>query len=73
MLNEAERQLIRLRWVPTWVPQPSPIEKLWRWCRQVLLHHHRRADDHDGLKAVVGNSPERFLHDSDELFRYTGR
>lgn len=32
-------------WLPTYAPWLNPIEKLWRWLRQDVLHLHRLADD----------------------------
>jgi len=70
--DEAARLRIRLLWLPTYAPWENPIEKLWRWLKQTVLHHHRLADAWDGLKAAIGSFLDRFAHGSDDLLRYVG-
>jgi len=72
VLAEAARLRIRILWLPTYAPWLNPIEKLWRWCKQERLHHHRLADRWDDLKAAVAAFLDRFAHGSDALLRYTG-
>jgi hypothetical protein len=72
VLAEAKRRRIRLLWLPTYAPWTNPVEKLWRWLRQEVVHHHRHADDWAGLTARVGAFLDRFAHGSDDLLRYVG-
>lgn len=72
VVQEARRQRIVLLWLPTYAPWLNPIEKLWRWCKQTLLHHHARADDWSGLVAAVGTFFDRFTRPAPDLIRYVG-
>lgn len=63
---------IGLLWLPTYAPWENPIEKLWRWLKQEVLHHHRFADDWTGLKAAVTTFLDRFATGSPDLLRYVG-
>lgn len=72
VLAQAAAVNIDLRWLPTYAPWTNPIEKLWRWLKAELLHHHRFADDWDGLKAAIATFLARFAAGSSELLRYVG-
>lgn len=63
---------IQLIPLPTYAPWLNPIEKLWRWLRQRVLHLHRLADDWDGLKQRVLDFMAQFAHGSQPLLHYTG-
>lgn len=63
---------ITLAWLPTYAPELNPIEKLWRWLKQEVLHHHPFADDWTGLKAAVTAFLARFATGSPDLLRYVG-
>ena len=63
---------IELLWLPTYAPWTNPIEKVWRWLKQDLLHHHRLAARWTELKQQVRAWLDRFSHGSDELLRYVG-
>ena len=43
VLARAAELDIEVPWLPTYAPWLNPIEKLWRWLTQDLLHHHRLA------------------------------
>jgi hypothetical protein len=58
--------------LPTYASWTNPIEKLWRWLRQEVLHLHPFADDWPGLKQRVGQFLDQFAHGSTELLRYVG-
>ncbi len=58
--------------LPTYAPWLNPIEKLWRWVRQRVLHQHRLSDRWDALKARVAAFLDQFRHGSRELLRYVG-
>lgn len=51
---------------------PNPIEKLWRWLRQDVVHHHRRADAWEELKAAVKAFLDGFADGSTALLTYVG-
>jgi hypothetical protein len=63
---------IQLVSLPTYAPWTNPIEKLWRWLRQDVLHLHRCADRWDVLKQQVAEFLDRFKDGSHELLRYVG-
>ena len=44
---------IEILQLPTYAPWTNPIEKLWRWVRQSVLHLHRLSDDWETLKNKV--------------------
>ena len=72
VVAEAERLRIELRWLPTYAPWLNPIEKLWRWLRQAVVHCHRLAAAWALLKAAVAAFLARFAGPSPELLRYVG-
>lgn len=63
---------IQLVFLPTYASWLNPIEKLWRWLRQDVLHLHRWSDDWQTLKQNVLDFLQRFTNGSDELLRYVG-
>ena len=63
---------IQLVFLPTYASWLNPIEKLWRWLRQDVLHLHRWSDDWQTLKQNVLDFLQRFANGSDELLRYVG-
>jgi transposase len=69
---EAQRLPIRLTLLPTYASWTNPIEKLWRWLRQDVLHLHRLADDWAGLQTLVTTFLDQFAQGSTALLRYVG-
>ena len=63
---------IQLLCLPTYASWLNPIEKLWRWLRQEVLHLHRLAEAWGRLKERVASFLERFAQGSTELLRCTG-
>jgi hypothetical protein len=63
---------IQLRPLPTYASWTNPIEKLWRWLKQEVLHLHRLADQWEELHRRVDEFLEQFAHGSPELLRYVG-
>ncbi len=63
---------IQLLPLPTYASWCNPIEKLWRWLKQELLHLHRYADDWQRLKQKIKEFLDRFQKGSKELLRYVG-
>src|SRR5439155_16236595 len=58
--------------LPTYASWLNPIEKLWRWLKQEVLHLHRLADDLPLLRAAIDRFLDRFAFGSDQLLRYVG-
>jgi len=72
VLAEAARLGVELLWLPTYAPWENPIEKLWRWLKQDVLHQHRRADRWLELRQQVAKFLDRFAAGSRALLRYVG-
>ncbi len=63
---------IQLVFLPTYAPWLNPIEKLWRWVRQEVLHLHRFSDAWEELKQRVLAFMTRFAQPSSPLLHYVG-
>jgi hypothetical protein len=63
---------IQLVPLPTYASWTNPIEKLWRWLRQEVLHLHRLADQLPELRGAVRRFLDLFADGSQELLRYVG-
>jgi hypothetical protein len=63
---------IQLVMLPTYASWLNPIEKLWRWLKQEVLHLHRLSDRLTELRASVCRFLELFAVGSLELLRYVG-
>ena len=58
--------------LPTYAPWTNPIEKLWRYARQSILHLHRLTDEWETLQQRVMAFMEQFIGGSEKLLRYVG-
>jgi hypothetical protein len=58
--------------LPTYASWTNPIEKLWRYLRQDVLHLHRFQDDWDASKQAVTSFLDQFTLGSSDLLRYVG-
>jgi transposase len=58
--------------LPTYASWANPIEKLWRWVRQSVLHMHRLSDEWHRLKQRVVEFMLSFRKGSNQLLRYVG-
>ena len=58
--------------LPTYASWLNPIEKLWRYLKQEVLHLHRLANDLGGLRAEIDRFLDQFTDGSDQLLRYVG-
>ncbi len=58
--------------LPTYAGWTNPIEKLWRWVRQSVLHLHRLCDDWGALQKKVIDFMTQFKDGSKTLLRYVG-
>jgi transposase len=63
---------IQLVFLPTYASWLNPIEQLWRWLRQDVLHLHRLSDDWPQLKPRVWEFTQQFATGSTDLLRYLG-
>jgi transposase len=68
----AELPNMTIAWLPTYACWLNPIEKLWKWSRQIVLHRHRMSDRWPELKQRMGGFFDQFEDGSDELLRYVG-
>ncbi len=59
-IGDLEKLPIELIQLPTYAPWTNPIEKLWRWVRQSVLHLHRLSDDWQTLQERVLAFMEQF-------------
>lgn len=72
VLLAAHRAGITLIPLPTYSPWENPIEKLWRWLCQEILHMHDCADKWHTLWDRVDNFLSQFENGSQELLQYVG-
>ena len=72
VVREAVVLPIQLLCLPTYASWLNPIEKLWRWLRQEVLHLHRLSDAWAELKQRVEAFLEQFIDGSQALLRYVG-
>lgn len=72
VLTTAANLNIQLLWLPTYAPWNNPLEKLWRWLKQTVLHNHQLSECFDLLKEQARIFLNRFAHGSTELLRYVG-
>lgn len=63
---------IQLLCLPTYASWLNPIEKLWRWLKQDIIHLHSRSDDWPALKQQVAAFLDQFQDGSHPLLRYVG-
>ena len=63
---------IEILQLPTYASWTNPIEKLWRWVRQAVIHLHRLSDNWTALQEKVSDFMEQFKGGSRELLHYVG-
>lgn len=63
---------IQLVPLPTYASWCNPIEKLWRWLKQEVLHLHRQADNWNNLRIKIKQFLAKFANGSTELMKYVG-
>lgn len=63
---------IHILWLPTYAPWENPIEKLWRWLKQAVVHDHALAEDWPALQRAVKAFLRQFAAGSEALLRYVG-
>ena len=63
---------IEILQLPTYAPWTNPIEKLWRWVRQSVIHLHRLSNDWKALQDKVSAFMQQFKGGSQQLLHYVG-
>lgn len=72
VLAALDQLQIIVLWLPTYAPWTNPIEKLWRWAKQTLVHYHRCADAPAQLQQQLASFLDQFQDGSEDLLRYVG-
>ena len=63
---------IEILQLPTYACWTDPIEKLWRWVRQSVIHLHRLSNDWQPLQDNVIAFMQQFRGRSQQLLHYVG-
>lgn len=63
---------IQLVPLPTYASWLNPIEKLWRWMKQEIVHHHHLAHDLAVFRGELDAFLTQFNRPSPELLEYVG-
>ena len=63
---------IEILQLPTYAAWTNPIEKLWRWVRQSVIHLHRLSNDWQALQDKVLAFMQQFKGGSQQLLHYVG-
>lgn len=58
--------------LPIYASWLNPIEKLWRWLKQEVLHLHRFAHQLDQLRQLATEFLDQFQSNADHLLLYVG-
>jgi transposase len=72
VLQAAHIQQLRLLFLPTYASWLNPVEKLWRWLRQDVLHNHELTANFKQLRTLVEIWLDQFAHGSYPLLHYLG-
>lgn len=72
VLAAAQAQRLTVLFLPTYASWLNPIEKLWRWLRQRVVHSHPLSHDLKELRRQVAAFLEQFAHGSLDLLLYVG-
>ncbi len=57
---------------PTYASWLNPVERLWRWLRQDVLHCHPFCDDLQQLRDLTAHWLDRFQNGSRQLLYFIG-
>lgn len=63
---------ISLLFLPTYASWLNPIEKLWRYLRQKVLHAHSLATNLPFLRQLVRECLDQFANGSQDILHYVG-
>lgn len=72
VLAAASEHNLSLLFLPTYASWLNPIEKLWRWLRQEVLHNHSLSHDFKQLRELVVDFLQQFADGSKKLLHYVG-
>lgn len=72
VLAAAEQSRLTLLFLPTYASWLNPIEKLWRWLKQEVLHLHQHAHDLTTVRRQVCHFLDQFVNGSLNLLHYVG-
>lgn len=72
VLAAAQENRLTPLFLPTYASWLNPIEKLWRWLKQEVIHLHRHADDLAQLRREVCAFLDQFAQGSPQLLNYVG-
>lgn len=72
VLQAAENNNLTLLFLPTYASWLNPIEKLWRWLRQDILHNHNLSAHFKQLRREVVEFLDQFAQGSLKLLHYVG-
>ena len=71
-IGELAKLPIEILQLPTYAAWTNPIEKLWRWVRQSVIHLHRLSNDWQALQDKVLAFMQQFTGGSQHLLHYVG-
>jgi transposase len=72
VMDALEQQQLTPLFLPTYASWLNPIEKLWRWLRQDVLHDHDEAKNFKRLRQRVIDWLAQFADRSLEILHYVG-
>jgi transposase len=72
VLQSMQENCLTPLFLPTYASWLNPIEKLWRWLKQDILHLHTLANDLNTLRTQVCDFLNGFASGSNPLLRYVG-
>ena len=72
VMSAMQEQRLTPLFLPTYASWLNPIEKLWKWLKQTVIHLHPYADNLEALRQRVRAFLDQFLTGSQELLRYVG-
>ena len=72
VLQAAQTAQLTPLFLPTYASWLNPIEKLWRWLRQDILHNHEQSAAFKTLRQQVETWLEQFAQGSLALLQYVG-
>ena len=72
VLQAATDNQLTLLFLPTYASWLNPIEKLWRWLRQDILHDHNLSHNFKQLRRDVVEFLKQFAAGSFQLLHYVG-
>lgn len=63
---------IQLVYLPTYASWLNPIEKVWKWLKQDVIHLHRMTDDFIALKTRVLEWFTKPTHSAEQILKFIG-